>query len=99
MNTYVFKRNKYTNDVEISTQQGVVYFKWTLSGNYERAFTIYLLKKLLGDSCANKVAFQDKTVTATLEDKEFDVVAPEDYGRLVRRKFWSGFFNFLTKEK
>jgi len=99
MSTYLFKRNKYTNDVEISNVQGIVLFKWSLTGNYGRAFTIYALTKVLGEVRTTAVVLRDHTVKADIPDEKFGFYRPPEYNRIDRIGFWAKVKNFFTTKK
>lgn len=95
VSTYVLSRNRVTNDVEIFNAQGVLLFKWSLTGNYGRNFTIYALTKVLGAAHTKAVVVLDETIRVDIPDEKFGFYRPPSYGPVKASPF-ARFMRFIT---
>jgi hypothetical protein len=96
---FVFKHNQRDNTVDISDMNGSVVYQWPLTANHERAYTMYLLTRLIGKSGARNASERDCTVGAEMDEKELRIGIPKAYHRLpAKQSLWETIKSCFTKE-
>jgi len=99
MSFFVFTHNQRVNTVDISALNGKVVYQWPLTANSERAYTMYLLTRLLGKSGARNASERGCTVIAELDEKELRIGIPKAYHRLpTRQSLWETIKSCFKKE-
>jgi hypothetical protein len=99
MSFFTFTYNPQVNSVDISDINGAVVYQWPLTANNERAYTMYLLTRLIGKSGARNASERDCTVVAELDEKELRIGIPKEYHRLpTKQSLWETIKSCLKKE-